>query len=305
MWTKPYKYKEGFAIGLGIFAVGEMLQLTLGRIDWNMFTWPINSIVLAVYLLMLVVSFLLRKKIYFVEWTMTLWSAIPAMMFSVLYTLYFGLTNWTDMLGYWPFVLSYLWMLNCIGLICIRRIMMLANGSRTVKDKLAKDIPFLLNHLGLFISLLTGTLGNADMERYEMTTIIGQPENKAVFSDISEAIKKGKPYVEMPFSIELQKFVMEEYPVTDESQIPEPKRFASEVVVHRDNGSTFDAVVEVNKPLKVDGWKIYQYSYDIAMGKLSEISILQLVRDPWLPYVYLGIYMMLIGAVCLFIIPRK
>jgi cytochrome c biogenesis protein ResB len=56
----------------------------------------------------------------------------------------------------------------------------------------------------------------------------------------------------------------------------------------------------VNKPLNFMGWKIYQLSYSEAMGGIG-ISILELVRDPWLPYVYTGIFMMLAGAVWLFL----
>ncbi len=37
------------------------------------------------------------------------------------------------------------------------------------------------------------------------------------------------------------------------------------------------------------------------MGAQSQISILELVSDPWLPLVYTGIYMMLAGAVCMFL----
>ena len=33
---------------------------------------------------------------------------------------------------------------------------------------------------------------------------------------------------------------------------------------------------------------------------MGDISVFELVRDPWLPYVYLGIFMMLAGAVALF-----
>ena len=58
----------------------------------------------------------------------------------------------------------------------------------------------------------------------------------------------------------------------------------------------------MNKPYEVDGWKIYQYGYDTHMGTKSQISILELVSDPWLPLVYAGIYMMLTGAVCMFVI---
>jgi cytochrome c biogenesis protein ResB len=79
-----------------------------------------------------------------------------------------------------------------------------------------------------------------------------------------------------------------------------PKRFASEIRVQTKAGKTVEAVVDVNKPFEVDGWKIYQYGYDTQMGAESRVSILELVSDPWLPLVYTGIYMMLAGAVCMF-----
>ncbi len=61
----------------------------------------------------------------------------------------------------------------------------------------------------------------------------------------------------------------------------------------------------MNKPVEVEGWKIYQYGYDTQMGAMSQYSILELVSDPWLPLVYTGIYMMLAGAVCLFAFGKK
>ena len=57
----------------------------------------------------------------------------------------------------------------------------------------------------------------------------------------------------------------------------------------------------MNKPLNVDGWKIYQLSYDEALGRWSDVSIFELVKDPWLPAVYCGIALMLAGAVLLFL----
>ena len=99
----------------------------------------------------------------------------------------------------------------------------------------------------------------------------------------------------MPITIELQKFIMETY---DDGS---PRRFASEIKVLTKTGKSIETVVDVNKPIEVDGWKIYQYGYDTQMGAQSEISIFELVRDPWLPAVYTGIYMMLAGALCMFV----
>ena len=60
------------------------------------------------------------------------------------------------------------------------------------------------------------------------------------------------------------------------------------------SGKDIQATVDVNKPVEVDGWRIYQYGYDTAMGAMSQTSILELVSDPWLPLAYTGIYMMLL-----------
>jgi cytochrome c biogenesis protein ResB len=77
---------------------------------------------------------------------------------------------------------------------------------------------------------------------------------------------------------------------------PEPKRFASRVEVFTDTHERYPATIEVNKPLALRGWKIYQLSYDERRGRWSQTSTVELVRDPWLPAVYTGIFMMLAGT---------
>ncbi len=64
-------------------------------------------------------------------------------------------------------------------------------------------------------------------------------------------------------------------------------------------------MIEVNKPLRFDNWKIYQNSYDARFGRWSQVSIFELIRDPWLPVVYVGIYMLLFGSVYLIYAGRK
>ena len=81
----------------------------------------------------------------------------------------------------------------------------------------------------------------------------------------------------------------------------EPKRFASDIIVYTKDKQTKAACVEVNKPLSFAGWKIYQLSYDESKGKWSSYSVFELVRDPWLPLIYTGIWMMIAGAIGLFV----
>ena len=86
---------------------------------------------------------------------------------------------------------------------------------------------------------------------------------------------------------------------------PEPKRYSSDVKIYTPSGDVFEATVEVNKPVTVEGWKIYQLDYNHDMGKWSDISILELVKDPWIPVVYFGIFMLIIGSLYMFWIGNK
>ena len=286
MWTKPWTLKEGLFIGGGLVATGLMLQLSVGPVAWETFAWPANGMVMAGFLAIIALIFIFRKKVYAFQFIGTYQAAIAAMAYAVALTIIMGLTRqqvggtWlNDMLSFWPFVLIYVYIAVILGVIILRRIMHLHSWKQ--------DVPFLLNHLGLFIALTTATLGNADMQRVKMITAIGEPEWRALTADGTVR--------EMPIAIELKRFIMDTY---DDGS---PKRFASEIHILTKTGKTIETIVDVNKPYEVDGWKIYQYGYDTQMGAQSRISILELVRDPWLPLVYTGIYMMLAGAVCLFL----
>ena len=276
--------KEGFLIGGGLIVAGLMLELSSGPVDWDAFRWPVNGIVLAGFLALIAIIFLLRKKVYGFQFIGTYKASIPALVYAVVLTIIMGLTRQTvngvwlnNMLSFWPFVLIYVYIAVILGLIIIRR---------TLHFDWKRDIPFLLNHLGLFLAITTATLGNADMQRLKMITVKGEPEWRA--------LTQHQQVIEMPIAIELKDFIMETY---DDGS---PKRFASEIQILTKSGQNIQTTVEVNKPAEVDGWKIYQYGYDTQMGAMSQTSILELVSDPWLPLVYTGIYMMLAGAVCLF-----
>uniref|UniRef100_UPI00356193C8 cytochrome c biogenesis protein ResB n=1 Tax=Labilibaculum sp. TaxID=2060723 RepID=UPI00356193C8 len=82
--------------------------------------------------------------------------------------------------------------------------------------------------------------------------------------------------------------------------VPEPKRFSSDVTIFTPDGNKQNEIIEVNKPFTVDGWKIYQLSYDEKMGIYSTKSIVEVVKDPWQIFVYIGVFMMMIGSVYLF-----
>ena len=286
--------KEGFLIGGGLVLVGLMLQLSIGPVNWDVFRWPVNGIVLAVFLALVAIAFLLRKKVYGFQFIGTYKAAVPALVYAVVLTIIMGMTRqevngtWlTNMLSFWPFVLIYVYMAVILGLVVLRQLKSWAAASFSLFTFHFS----LLSHLGLFLAMTCATLGNADMQRLKMITVKGEPEWRALNSQ--------QQIVEMPFSIELKDFIMETY---DDGM---PRRFASDIQVVTKTGGHIQATVEVNKPVEVDGWKIYQYGYDTQMDAMSKTSILELVSDPWLPLVYTGIYMMLAGAVCMFLKGKK
>lgn len=404
MWKKPWGYKEGLACGAGLFATGLLLQGIVGDIRWDLFAWPVNIIVLVLYLLLLAVLYGLRKRVYCFEWLTHYTAAVSSLVCVAAITVVMGLVrqvpatqpaaDWigiSKMLSFWPFVLLYIWLVTVLGMTVLR------SG---FPFRLRK-IPFLLNHVGLFIALLTATLGNADLQRLKMITQMGKTEWRATDGNGQLA--------ELPLAIELKGFTIDEYPpklmlidnetgkalpagvpehllledgvtkgrlpdwdITILHSIPmaasvatedtlkftefysmgatyavylkatdirngqtkegwvscgsfmfpykalrlneqvslimperEPQRFVSDVTVYTKQGEVRNDTIEVNHPLKVAGWNIYQLSYDETKGRWSDISVFELVRDPWLPYVYAGIVMMMLGAVCLFVNAQK
>lgn len=71
---------------------------------------------------------------------------------------------------------------------------------------------------------------------------------------------------ELPFSVALKKFRIEHY------STGQPKLFASDVLVtDKDSGATFEAQIEVNKPLIHKGIAVYQASFDDG-GTLVKIA---------------------------------
>lgn len=285
MWKKPWKFTEGFLIGGGLFVVGLVLHSVLGPVKWALLSSPVNWIILAILLVVMGIMYALRKKVYVFEWMMHSQAAVPSIVWALGLTIVMGLLPQSEraeapwfarMLSFWPFVLVWAWMIVVAGMTTLNRLL---------HFKL-KDIPFILNHLGVFVAVVAATLGSADVSMLEMTVYYDAPEWRAIDEDDESVVEPG-------LTIELHKFTVDYY---DDMT---PKRFASNISVYTEDGKVVHGTVEVNKPIKVAGWKIYQYDYDARRGSNSPYSVFLLVKDPWLPAVYTGIFMMLSGALCL------
>ena len=292
--SKAWSMKEGFLLGGGLVIVGLLLQWLLGPVTWDAFAWPVNGIVLAAFLLLIAVLFLQSKRVYALTFLGSYQAAVPALCYAVLLTVIMGFGLY-EMLSFWPLVLIYVYVSIILGLVVLRQLRTWAASRFSLRAFRAS----LLLHLGLFVAMTSATLGSADVQRLKMLTVVDNPEWRALTAE--------QQVVVMPFTISLKKFIMETYPDG------KPKRFASEIVIapHASHPSPLtskiEATVDVNKPIKVGGWMIYQFDYDAQRGTESQVSLLELVSDPWLPLVYAGIYMLLAGAVLMMLrsIPWK
>ena len=91
MWTKPWKMTEGFLIGGGLLLAGVLLRKVAGPIDWSVFAWPVNLIVLILLVAGIGVMYALRRRVYAFEWMMHSSAAVPCLLYAAVLTIVMGL----------------------------------------------------------------------------------------------------------------------------------------------------------------------------------------------------------------------
>ena len=85
---------------------------------------------------------------------------------------------------------------------------------------------------------------------------------------------------------------------------PEPREYSSLIEILGSNGNIDTTKLIVNEPIRIEGWQLYQLSYDQKLGKWSKLSVIEAIKDPWLPVIYVGIFMVIAGALYLFSIGK-
>ncbi len=373
---------------------GFIMQYLIGA-GAVMPSWPLNLLVIIVFIVYyLLIHYLIKHPV------LTWLSSIPAAIASVS-----GFTAMVMLLGFipqgvdaanlrfidrigltsvtnsWAYLMCALYLLIVLGFTVMKRINVLS----------LKNAAFILNHAGLWLVVVSASLGSADLWRLTMRLEAGEQVTRAIDS-------RGDAY-ELGFGIMLKDFSIEEYPpelllinrndyspdiakggklaiveegnsaqlenysLTFDRYLPNarmtgknaydttsstgatravfiaatdintgdvfegwvsggsflysplllpvnngqaiamaslrPKKFSSDIRVYRDENNYEEFRIEVNKPYSIDGWKIYQTGYDEKMGRWSTSSTIELVRDPWLPVVYTGIFMILLGTLYL------
>ena len=159
-------------------------------------------------------------------------------------------------------------------------------------------IPALLSHAGIALILFAALFGAPDVTRARITLYAPVPEQCPVQApDATRAritVPQGQTVsvartddgllLPLPFEVALEQFTIDHYP-----DGRSPRQYTSRL---RIDGKACE--VSVNHPLRHGGYTIYQDSYDQQAGSFT---VLQLVRDPWLPLIFVGIALLAAGAI--------
>ncbi len=396
LWEHPWGYIESFIIAAELLIFGFIIEfLTEGK-GLSPISMPFNFYILAVFAGILIVLRIFLNQNPVVKWLSGIPAAISAIVTFGIITILMGFipqtssngSNLINLIGLthlkngWPILFTQLFLLTSLGMVCLKRIYPFKG----------KNIGFLLNHFGLWLTLVAALLGSGDLKRLSINLLEeGKPNNiamgqagevykmpfelKLIDFNIDEyiprlvlvdpntgkfiqekgeaaiTIENGKTYKLKNWSITIEKFIEDAVPVDSnliETKItgsypaafvkiknnntgtisngwlgtgsfaynpayiylqediilaltlPEVKKYRSQVIVSENNEVKDTVTIEVNKPFTIKGWKVYQLSYDENKGKWSTLSVLELVSDPWIKIVYIGIFLMLAGSVFLF-----
>lgn len=269
-------YKQ---IGAIVFLLLLSVGLSLISIDIHVFSFPINLFLL---LLLVAISFVLESYVfrYYVVSVkkMMLFATFVVLCLMFLYWLLYHRMIFSEML---PsvlynfsttalFIVGWLFFIIALGVLILR-------GIKVVnKQKFA----FLFSHIGLWLALSAGFLGQADVYTLRANLI----ENNS----ISNAYNSKGVAMDLPFEVKLNKIHTEYYATGS------PKAYVAHVSVY-ENDVVATERISINHPYRYKG-------YDMYLQKAgTNTCVLQIVYDPWRYVVFVGIISVLVGAILYFI----
>jgi hypothetical protein len=296
--------RSAFFIPLAILLLGSMIQILFGIFPIDLFKYPINIITGIEIIAIIILIYIFLKNNPFVKFFYSGYAALSSIsLFTVLVILMVAIPQnesnslLLNKLGLikiihtWYYALSVLYLLLSLGFVTIKRL----------KPFSFKNILFFINHFGLWIILLSAHLGQADKDTINMIV----SENQKVWYGFD----KKKNRTDLNFAVKLTDFKVTYYnkPLNEakvseienkESNSEIENYFAKVEILTNANETGIPSIIKVNKPLKVNDWKIYLNSYfQLKDGKY--VAILTAVRDPWLPIVYTGFIMLFAGTILL------
>ena len=204
MLSQHYK-KAVIRCACMLFA-GTALQLFTGAVNASLLVYPLDIVLAANYLYLLVLISFNKEKWKWTEHFTGRATYITSLTAMLALTIIFGLirqdgaSGAIDALGFsqmkssWTFNIFLLHFTSVIGVKAI-------DDLRNIKRQ---KLHTAIMHAAFFIILLAGIFGSGEKQRVHLTAIQGEPTNYGAAED-------GKK-VELPFIIRLKDFSLDEYP---------------------------------------------------------------------------------------------
>lgn len=268
-----------------ILASALALQILTGGFPVGFFAFPLNVVILTLWLVCALWLWNSRKKSLLVSYLLSPSATFSSILMLVAACLYMGFSGNRSFSSSWVFVAIVIHLQTVLMFVILR-------GWREATPTGARlgpvRIRFVLLHLGMLIALSSAFWGSPDSRTLRMKVMEGIPSNEAYAMD-------GSPEF-LDYELELKDFDLQTY---DNGM---PSVYTAEILV-----AGKAAVLKVNHPFRAAfGENIYLSSYDAEAGSESDYCILQIVREPWKGVTLAGMVMMLAGALLLFIAgPRK
>lgn len=208
LWQSPWAYNESFIIAGTLIFLGFIIEIIFQEQQVPVPPRPYNLIILFASVTFLVLVHFFFRKTALVKWFSSIPCSISAIISFAVLVLLLGIIRqegegqpqWMQRLGLnhlknsWPFLFIEVYLFVSLGLVVLRRAFPLTR----------KNFGFLLNHFGLWLTLMAATLGSGDLQRLKVNIF----ENKD-FSD--KGLETGHKIYNLPFSLKLLDFKMETY----------------------------------------------------------------------------------------------
>ena len=143
-----------------------------------------------------------------------------------------------------------------------------------------KPWTFTAIHLGILLIICGAYWGAPDVTRAKLMLTPHWPQHTAYTTDGHN--------VPLPFTLQLTDFHIDYY-----DDHTSPRQYTSHLLA-----DTTELTTSVNAPATYRGYTILQSGYD---RQAQRYTILQIVREPWLPLVYLGMALLALGSLRQFI----
>ncbi len=257
-----------------------VLQILLGNFPDYVMAFPLNLIVSLLWFGLMFRLWKKSPKSMFVRFMLSSGATFWSIFLFIDACIIIGLTGENSYTESWPFILILFFLQTVLFFVILRGFReQTPTGARLGAIRWR----FLLNHFGLLLALGAGFWGAPDSETLRVRAIEGQA--------VKEAIIPGVGPVGIKHEIVLEDFTLDRY----ENGVP--SMFEAKLAV---NGESVN--LRVNHPYNLSfGETLYLSGYDVSAGEDSNWCVMQIVREPWRYWAFVGIIMMLAGAFLLFL----